>query len=161
MKNKYPDQKGKAMYKKILIAMDESRHSEEVKKHGIMLAKVLGASVTVLYVVEEIIYVPPSPYLSPPPITPSLTQSQEEGKKIVEKVIEKGKEMGVKVTPIITVGHPASEIIEHAKDHDLVVMGTLGRSGIVSLLIGSVAEKVVRHAPVPVLVIRTKENQES
>jgi len=149
------------MYKKILIAMDESRHSEEVKKHGIMLTKVLGASVTVLYVVEEMIYVPASPYMSPPPIMPSLKYSKEEGKKIVEKVIERGKEMGVEVTPMIVVGHPASEIIEHAKDHDLVVMDTLGRSGIVSLLIGSVAEKVVRHAPVPVLVIRTKENQES
>ena len=147
------------MYKKILIAMDESRHSEEATKHGLMLAKVLGASVTVLYVVEEIIYVPPSPYMSPPPITPSLAQSQEEGKKIVEKVIEKGKEMGVKVTPMVTVGHPASEIIEHAKNHDLVVMGTLGRSGIVSLLIGSVAEKVVRHAPAPVLVVGAKENE--
>ena len=128
MKEKKNPEK-KVLYKKILIAMDESRHAEEVKNQGLLLAKVLGASVTVLYVVEETIYVPASPHLAPPPIVPSLKYSKEEGKKIVEKVIERGKEMGVEVTSMIVVGHPASEIISRAKNHDLVVMGTLGRSG--------------------------------
>ncbi|MBU7031468.1 MAG: universal stress protein, partial [Theionarchaea archaeon] len=45
---------------------------------------------------------------------------------------------------------------ERAADHDLVVVGTLGRSGISHLLLGSVAEKVVRHAPVPVLVVKSR-----
>jgi nucleotide-binding universal stress UspA family protein len=146
------------MYKKILIATDGSKHSEEAEKHGLMMAKGSGASVTALYVVEGI---HSSTSISSPPsllMEEQMEQLREEGKKIVEKVVQKGKEMEVKVTPLVAEGHPANQIIEHAKDCDLVVMGTLGRSGFSQLLVGSVAEKVVRHAPVPVLVVRSKRH---
>jgi nucleotide-binding universal stress UspA family protein len=53
-------------------------------------------------------------------------------------------------------GYPADEIIKAAKDEgvDLIVVGNLGRTGIERMLIGSVSEAVVRHAPCPVLVVR-------
>ncbi len=148
------------MYKKILIATDGSDHSEEAERHGLTLAKRSQATVTALYVVEEVH--PPRSISSP--LSLALEEQIEEhkahGREIVEEVVERGKKMGVEVTPVVVEGHPAQEIIEHARDHDLVVMGTLGRSGLSHLLVGSVAERVVRHAPVPVLVVRFKEDGE-
>ncbi len=146
------------MYKKILIATDGSEHSEEAVRHGLTLAKRLDASVIALYVVEV---THPSRSIASPPsllLEEQIEGCRELGKEIVEKVAQKGKEMGVDVEPEVAEGHPANEIIEHAKDHDLVVMGTLGRSGFSHLLVGSVAERVVRHAPIPVLVVRFKEH---
>ncbi|MBU7017920.1 MAG: universal stress protein [Theionarchaea archaeon] len=144
------------MYKKILIATDGSPHSEEAEKHGLTMAMRSGASVTALYVVEGI----HSPKTIGSPASLLLDEQiealKEEAQRIVENVVKKGNEMGVEVTPMVAEGHPAHEIIEHAKDFDLVVVGTLGRSGVSHLLLGSVAEKVVRHASVPVLVVKTK-----
>lgn len=146
------------MYEKILIATDGSEPSEKAEDHALNLAQELKASATALYV-AEITYAPPQTIPgSPPVILKEQTQKlKEAGQKIVNKTKEKGKNKKVDVTPMVKVGHPANEIIEQAKDHDLVVMGTLGGSGITHLLMGSVAEKVVRHAPVPVLVVRHKK----
>ncbi len=145
----------KNMYKKILIATDGSEPSKEAENHGLMLAKKLSSSVTTLYVEE--INVPTAivgDYLFL--VEEQIEEIEKAGKKIVDDVVRKGEKMGVTVTPLLVKGHPAHEIIEHAKDYDIVVMGTIGRSGLSYLLTGSVAEKVVRHAPVPVLVVRTK-----
>ena len=143
------------MYKEILIATDGSEPSKEAEDHGLMLAKRFEASVTALYVEE--INVPTAMignYLFL--VEEQIEQIEKAGKKIVEDVVKKGEKMGVTVTPLLVKGHPAHEIIEHAKDYDIVVVGTIGRSGLSYLLTGSVAEKVVRHAPVPVLVVRTR-----
>ena len=144
------------MYKKILIATDGSEPSKEAEDHGLMLAKICGASVTALYVEE--INIPTAmvgDYLFF--VEEQIEELEKAGKKIVEDVVKKGEKMGVTVTPLLVEGHAAHEVIEHAKDYDIVVMGTIGRSGLSYLLTGSVAEKVVRHASVPVLVVRTKE----
>ncbi|MBT3878805.1 MAG: universal stress protein [Candidatus Scalindua sp.] len=63
------------------------------------------------------------------------------------------------VEPIILFGVPFVEIIKTAKDKniDLIVIGTHGRTGLAHMLIGSVAEKIVRKAPCPVLTIKIKE----
>lgn len=71
----------------------------------------------------------------------------------VEKL---GKDAGVKVEPVVLKGSPAEEILEYAEksDIDLIVMGTQGLTGIKRFLIGSVAENVLRHSKVPVMVVR-------
>jgi nucleotide-binding universal stress UspA family protein len=56
----------------------------------------------------------------------------------------------------IIVGHPATEIVRAGEKADAIVMATMGRTGLGHLLIGSVAEKVVRHASVPVLTMRVQ-----
>lgn len=64
------------------------------------------------------------------------------------------------VSAVVVTGTPWNEIVEHAKHNaaiDLIAMGTHGRTGIKHVLLGSVAEKVVRHAPCPVLVVRARE----
>ena len=72
----------------------------------------------------------------------------------VEQVRKKGEAMGVPVRTMVKEGRPGEEIIKASGYHDLIVMGTLGRTGVRHLLLGSVAEKVVRHAACPVLVVR-------
>lgn len=146
------------MYKKMLISTDGSENAAVAEEHGLALAQQLGASVTVLHVVEVI---HSSRSISSP--TSLMLDEQKdllmaEGKKIVEKVVEKGKKMGVRVDPVVAEGHPANEIIEHAQDFDIVVVGTLGKSGFSHLMMGSVAEKVVRHSPVPVLVVKSQRS---
>jgi nucleotide-binding universal stress UspA family protein len=61
---------------------------------------------------------------------------------------------GVRAACRVVLGVPYQRIIEAARDADVVVMGTAGRTGVARLVIGSVAERVVRHAPVPVLTVR-------
>ena len=144
------------MYQEILIPTDGSEPSQKAAQHGLTLAKEMNASVSALYV-GEVMHIP-SPVPGPVPI---MMEEQgevlrEAGQKIVDDVVEKGKKIGVTVTPMVVIGHPADQIIKQAEDYDLVVMGTMGKSGLSHLLMGSVAEKVVRHSPVPVLVVPPK-----
>jgi nucleotide-binding universal stress UspA family protein len=145
------------MYEKILIATDGSDLSKEAENQGLELAEKYGGSVTVLYV--EDINIPPAmvgPYALA--VEENVEEIQNLGKEIVEEVKEKGKKMGVTVTTMLLKGHPAEEIINQADKFDIVIVGSLGRSGLAHLLIGSVAEKVVRHSPVPVLVVKKQKD---
>ncbi|HNU35172.1 MAG TPA: universal stress protein, partial [Methanomassiliicoccales archaeon] len=76
----------------------------------------------------------------------------EEAMEFVKKEAEA---LGVKVTTRIEEGSPSRKIVDLSAEHDLVVMGTLGRTGFSKLLLGSVAERVVRFAKCPVLVVRS------
>jgi nucleotide-binding universal stress UspA family protein len=74
-------------------------------------------------------------------------------------VAEKAEEGGVEVEANIIEGHPADEIIKYSEKNSisLIVLGTLGKSGLDRFLLGSVAEKVVRNSKIPVLVVRGKK----
>jgi len=145
--------------KRILIATDGSEQTRDAVNQGLQLAKLLGAKVTALYVVDQ------TP-LQSVPADSSVVFSihsllEDEGKKAIEEIVRAGKEIGVDVAPLILEGSPARKIVEEAANHDLVVIGTLGRSGLSKLLIGSVAERVTRYAPCPVLVVRAKKKVSS
>jgi nucleotide-binding universal stress UspA family protein len=83
---------------------------------------------------------------------------KEEGEEAVGRV-KAGAGPDVEIETRVLEGNPALEITKFAKDNDcdLIVVGTLGKSGIDRILLGSVAEKVVRIAPCPVLVIRSQK----
>jgi nucleotide-binding universal stress UspA family protein len=106
-----------------------------------------------LYVVNTASY-------SSMPMETSWEQVQEmlgeEGETALERVRELGDEAGVSVETVLADGSPSKEIVHHAEneDCDLIVMGTHGRGGIDRLLLGSVAERVVRSSRVPVLTVR-------
>jgi nucleotide-binding universal stress UspA family protein len=68
-----------------------------------------------------------------------------------------GRRLGIVVKPVVVAGSVANEIIRASAGHDLLVMGTAGRTGFEYLRLGSVAEKTVRHARCPVLVVRAPE----
>lgn len=139
--------------KKILVATDGSEFTKEAVSTGLQLAKILGAEVTALYVIDQTSFVS---FPIDSSIVSVYSLLENEGKRAVEEVRKEGEQMGVKVTPVVAEGSPTRKIVETAADMDLVVMGTLGRSAISKLFMGSVAERVTRYAPCPVLVVRSK-----
>lgn len=139
--------------KRILVATDGSDYTKEAVSQGLHLAKVLGAEVTALYVVDQTSFVS---FPMDSSIVSVYSLLENEGKRAVEQVVEEGESLGLKVTPLIVEGSPTRKIVEIAADFDLVVLGTLGRSALSKLFMGSVAERVTRYAPCPVLVVRSK-----
>ena len=138
---------------RVLIATDGSDYTKKAVSEGLGLAKVLGAEVTALYVVDQTSFVS---FPMDSSIVSVYSLLEKEGKRAVEEVVKEGEGMGVKVTPMVVEGSPTRKIVEMAADFDLVVLGTLGRSALSKLFMGSVAERVTRYAPCPVLVVRSK-----
>jgi nucleotide-binding universal stress UspA family protein len=82
----------------------------------------------------------------------------KQGQQAVNYVKSLGEMKGVVVEPVLLDGHPAEELIRYAEKEgmDIVIMGTHGRKGLDWLLLGSVAENLVRHSKVPVMVVGGK-----
>jgi nucleotide-binding universal stress UspA family protein len=140
------------MYKNILIPTDGSDNAETAVKHGIGLAKAVGAKVCGLYVVDT------SAFIGVP--TEAIWESmknllEEEGKKALGAIEKMAEEDGLEYETVLSEGSPYKNIIQtvEEKKNDLIVMGTAGRVGLDRFLLGSVAEKVVRTAPCTVIVV--------
>jgi nucleotide-binding universal stress UspA family protein len=136
-------------FNKILIPTDGSEYTKEAIKKGLELAKVLDAEVTALYVVDQTSFIN---FPMDSTIVSVYTLLEKEGKDAVDYVVAEGAQLGINVDE----GSPSRKIMEMSKQFDLIVMGTIGRTGVSKLLLGSVAEKVVRFADCPVLVVRAK-----
>lgn len=148
------DSTEKSFFKKILIATDGSENAARAASYGINLAKATGAQVYALYVVSTEHAVTTRTVMG-------WTDAFEEylankGGDAVAYVRELGEEAGIKVEPFFLKGSPAQKILEYAEENDidLIVMGTQGLTGVKKFLIGSVADKVLRHSKVPVMIIR-------
>jgi nucleotide-binding universal stress UspA family protein len=140
-------------FNKILIPTDGSEYTKEAIKKGLELAKVLDAEVTALYVVDQTSFIN---FPMDSTIVSVYSLLEKEGKDAVDFIKSEGAKLGLNVNVKIEEGSPPRKILETSKQHDLIVMGTLGRTGVSKLLLGSVAEKVVRFAECPVLVVRAK-----
>lgn len=140
------------MYEEVLIATDGSEEVAAAVEEAIRLADVSGARLHPLYVIDTRQYgtIPDSSWFT-------LEEAMEkEGSMAIEAVESQAEATGVPVTSAVTRGVPHEEILAYVADNDIdaVVMGTHGRSGLDHLLLGSVTEKVIRQAEVPVLVVR-------
>lgn len=140
------------LFKKILIPTDGSEYTKAAVKKGLEMAKAGGAEVTALYVVDQTSFIN---FPMDSTIVSVYTLLEKEGKEALEYVKKEAEAMGVKVTTRIEEGSPSRKIVDLSAEHDLIVMGTLGRTGFSKLLLGSVAERVVRFAKCPVLVVRS------
>ncbi|MFP4654653.1 MAG: universal stress protein [Methanohalobium sp.] len=131
-------------YKKILISTDGSEKSENAIYRGIEFAKLTGAKVYAMYVLDT------GAYFDHP-----VFDKEEAKKYTTDRVEEIGDESGVKIESVIRMGHPADDIIDFAKKNeiDLIVMGSLGKSGIERFLLGSVSDNVLKHADTEVLIV--------
>ncbi len=143
------------MYKRILIATDGSDKSMKAAEEGMELAKALGAQVIALNVINEVVIASAVRQLG------SDRKEVEErlkvaGEKAVDNIKAMGAKMGVNVDAIVTIGAPANTVIDMAgaEQADLIIMGSHGESGATTLLIGSVVQKVLYWATIPVLVVR-------
>lgn len=146
--------------KKILCPYDFSENSQEALQYAIhLMLKDDDATLYLVHVVDSRVFDYSGPLYEPelPLMNVALDQSTREQleKKLSAEVPE---EIQDRVETIILFGVPFLEIIVAAKDKDidLIVIGTHGRTGIAHMLIGSVAEKVVRKAPCPVLTVKSK-----
>jgi nucleotide-binding universal stress UspA family protein len=143
------------MYDDILLPTDGSAGMEIVIDHAADLADAHDATLRALYVAD-------TASLSEVPIEASMegvSQAlQQEGETALEQVKRRVAD-DVSVATDLIEGSPAREITTYAAENpaDIVVMGTHGRSGMDRLLLGSVAERVVRSSPVPVLTVRVDD----
>ncbi|MWV38240.1 universal stress protein [Natrialba sp. INN-245] len=137
------------MYQDLLLATDGSDGARRATDHALALAGRLDATLHVLSVAEE------GPHSSE---KRDKMRSDPEGEAIdvVETVERTATAEGVDVRTTVRHGVPQEQILEAAtaSGADLIVVGTVGRSGLDQLIVGSVAEEVVRNAPVPVVTVR-------
>ncbi|ACF14956.1 UspA domain protein [Chloroherpeton thalassium ATCC 35110] len=143
--------------KKILCPTDFSDVSKNAVRYANEFARSMQANVIFLHVVE------------PRPIATDMTVAyipiETDLEKIAEddlsNLIEEEKVKGISAAKSVMVGHPSDIIIEQAEsqDVDLIILGSHGRTGITRLLMGSVAEAVLRKAPCPVLIVKAGEKE--
>jgi nucleotide-binding universal stress UspA family protein len=143
------------MYKRILIATDGSDRSKKAAEEGVELAKALGAQVVALNVVNEVVVASAVRQLGADRKEVE-SKLKTAGQKAVDELKKMGDAAGVKVDTVIRIGAPANDVIDvaGAEKADLIVMGSHGESGASKLLIGSVVQKVLYWATIPVLVVR-------
>lgn len=141
------------LYDRILVPTDGSSEGERAVIHALDVAAVHGASVHALYVVDSAGYAGMPMESSWEGVSQLLRDDAHEA---VERVEQIAATVSVPVETAVIEGSPSREITKYAEENDcdLIVMGTHGRGGIDRLLLGSVAEKVVRGASVPVLTVR-------
>jgi len=153
--------------KKILIAIDDSKFSENAAGYGFDIARLYQAEVGLVVVVEPIVFqqsasttdlISGTPFEANVVSDTELIKAQtESAENVIERTIKKLGE-GLHVTQFTEYGSTAEGILERSRQFnaDLVVLGTHSRTGLDRLLMGSVAEHVVRHSEVPVLVVPLK-----
>ncbi|MFI5338846.1 MAG: universal stress protein [Candidatus Methylomirabilales bacterium] len=137
------------MFRKILVPLDGSALAEAILPRATELAKDLGAELLLLRVAMAHVF----PGVDP---TEEEVRVVREAEEYVEALADKLAEKGARIRTAVRYGTAAAEIIAHiaANEVDLVAMSTHGRSGLSRLVMGSVAEEVVRNAGVPVLLSR-------
>ena len=145
------------MYNEILVPTDGSPAAEAAIDHAIDLAEKYSARVHGLYVVDATAFA--SIDAGSEMVVEALEQ---EGERAVEEVSDRAAAAGVEAETNVVTGTAYRSILDYVESEgiDLVVMGTHGRRGIERFLLGSVTERVVRSADVPVLTVRGKEPEE-
>lgn len=145
--------------KNILVPTDFSETAEIAVRYATALAEAFGASLHVLHVATDPArYLPVEAFAALPDLR---VQLEADCLKRLDGVLANADTRKVPVQRLLRLGEPFVEIINYARGNaiDLIVMGTHGRGPVKHLLLGSVAEKVVRKAPCPVLTVRSPAHQ--
>jgi len=147
--------------KTVLVPTDFSDASESVFRYGKVMAEAFGASLHVVHVMEDLlahawaaeVYVASMPQLR--------DEIEKESRQRLAALLGDDERRAYRAETALLAGNPFLEIIRYAKAHDidLIVMGTHGRGPIAHMLLGSVAEKVVRKSPCPVLTVREAQHE--
>jgi nucleotide-binding universal stress UspA family protein len=147
--------------KTVLVPTDFSDASESALRYGKAMAEKFGATLHVVHVMEDLlahawaaeVYVSSMPQLR--------DEIEKESRLRLGALLTDGERKAFRAETALLAGNPFLEIIRYAKTHgvDLIVMGTHGRGPIAHMLLGSVAEKVVRKSPCPVLTVREAQHE--
>jgi nucleotide-binding universal stress UspA family protein len=144
------------MFEKIVLATDGSSDAERALEYARDLALRDGAQVIVVHAFEPI-----PGYLGVETKSEVAARHVSAGREIADRARERLEEAGVDVETEVLQGPPAEAVLRVAggRQADLIVMGTRGRGGLTSLLLGSVSHHVLAHSDVPVMVVRAKEEE--
>ena len=144
-------------FRNILVPTDGSEYTKLAIDRAIEFAKEVGGSITAIYVIDHTVF-------GNIPMDSSVTsvydRMEKEGHEATKYVMELCEKNGVEAKELIVEGAPVKAIVNASSDYDIIVMGTLGRTGFAKLMMGSVAERVVRYAKCPVMVVRATESDE-
>jgi nucleotide-binding universal stress UspA family protein len=138
-----------SQFKKILIAYDGSAQSDKATESALALAQSLDAKVLLFAVAR-----PPEP-ATMVEVDAMLDDAREHFEEQFKKILQRAKDLDVELRTDIAVGHPVEQIVHRSEtDHvDLIVLGRRGKSRFERMLVGSTAEKVLRYAHCPVMVV--------
>lgn len=145
----------------ILVPLDFSQRARKALRHARALARQHGATLILLHVVEPLAC--PSDLGYTPVISEEMMQEiHQDAARRLEEAAEAERRLGLSCRTVLRSGRPYIEIAEAAAElkADLVVLTTHGYTGLKHVLLGSTAERVIRHAPCPVLVVRDPETGE-
>jgi nucleotide-binding universal stress UspA family protein len=143
------------MYNRMLLTLDRSPLAEQALPHAVAMAKALGASLELVAVVP----IAEQQAMYPAGVAVDWESEVAQYEEYLAGVLSRVREEGLKAHSAIVRGDVAGEILRHAEEHDvdLIVMSTHGRSGLGRWVYGSIADRVLRHATVPVLLVRATE----
>lgn len=152
------------MYAKILVPVDDSPTSEAGLSEAIRLGKLCGSQLRLVHIVEKL------PYFAEAAVyevnaNALVTDIAADAELLLERLAERVRAEGLAVDTrlVASGGHQVDAYVNeqaNAWPADLVVLGTHGRRGVERILGGSVAEQVVRHADMPVLLVRQPDADE-
>lgn len=144
--------------KHILVPTDFSKQGKTALTYAAAFADQFGAAVELLHVLEPM---PQGALLSYVSLDDLKHRMRQDAEKKMEQLNSEWDDYAFPVKRTVQDGHPFVEIIKRAKDGetDMIIIGTHGRGAIAHMLLGSVAEKVVRQAPCPVLTVRHPEHE--
>jgi nucleotide-binding universal stress UspA family protein len=136
-------------FKHILVATDFEEPADKALNAAVEVAKRFDAQLTIAHV-----YTVPTSYYAEGLSWPTADLEQA-ARRALDAALTNAKAMYPKTDAVLSTGAPAEQILQTAKEKsvDLIVMGTHGRRGLSRVLLGSVAEKIVRMSPVPVLTV--------
>ena len=146
--------------KKILFATDFSDCARAAQRYAIAFADQFDAELHAIHVLPDVAMMMPDPGTSLALPASYQADLQKEAEKSLEKAIASPAAGAYKLVRVVRTGNPYYEIVDYAEQNqiDLIVVGTHGRGALLHLLMGSVAEKVVRKANCPVLSVHPNEH---
>jgi nucleotide-binding universal stress UspA family protein len=142
--------------KRVLAPTDFSGHSEHAVRYACSLAERFEAELHLVHILSEIIPAGPDPLLMPVMPPQFYEESERRAKETLRHLLRPAWGKPASVTTAVRWGSPVEAIVDYCKELaiDLLVIATHGRTGLSHVLLGSVAERIVREGPCPVLTIR-------
>lgn len=143
--------------KRILVPVDFSECASKALEYALPFARQFGATLLVTHVIQPYIPIPEMTGVDVELIEAQMREAAERELKVVCKALP----ADVVSEQVLRIGHPQTEIVRAAKElnADLIIVSTHGRSGLAHVFLGSTAERVIRHAGCPVLVVRENERE--
>ena len=141
------------MIGKILIAVDGSDNNKKAVDEAVALAKALGAELSAVYVTNNA-EIRPNAFGGDASAQERAALVEKESKEAFSHVNKAAEAAGIKLNCILASGQPGTEIVKLTSDYDLIVCGTLGRTGLSKVIIGSVSSAIVKYSECPVMVTR-------